>query len=86
MKVLKEMGVKYEIVNLKKAKSYEKDLVDYSLSIDAELIATTYFDKSILPSPNSFIQEMIENKYNIPVLTVNADEVTSGSQYAFLTV
>jgi len=46
------------------------------LKVDADLIAATYFKTGILPPPNSFVQVMIENDHDIPILTVNADELS----------
>jgi nucleotide-binding universal stress UspA family protein len=74
-KFLTENNIKHEIVHLPHIKSYEKELLDFAKSIDADLIAATYFRDGILPTPNSFIQNMIENEYQIPILTVNADEL-----------
>ncbi len=75
-KYLSENGIKHEIVNLEKKKSYEKDLIKFAESINAGMIAATYFKESVLPKPNSFIQEMMENKAYIPLLTINADEIS----------
>lgn len=87
-KHLAENGVEHEIVNLsKKASTYEKEIMTYASSVDADIIAAAYFKEGIMPSPNSFIQTMIENKLNIPLLTVNAEELTViNSNYSFMTV
>ena len=83
---LTENNIKHEIVILPKLKSYEKELLDFAESIDADLIAATYFRDGILPTPNAFIQKMIENKYQIPILTVNADEISvASSVLSFMT-
>ncbi|MGJ8660988.1 MAG: hypothetical protein ACSHXL_03040, partial [Bacteroidota bacterium] len=72
---LTENNIKHEIVDLPKVGSYQQELVEFAESVDADLIAATYFRDGIMPTPNSFIQKMIENKYHIPLLTVNADEL-----------
>lgn len=77
-------NVKHEIVNLDRSKSYEKALINYAQSVNADLFAASAFTDSIIPSVNSFIQELIENP--IPLLTVNAEELTTSSGYSFLTV
>ena len=82
-KSLTDWGVPYEIVNLPRKEKYEKELLDYMLAVDADLIAATYFKTGILPPPNTFVQIMIENDHDIPILTMNADELTlSGSVMA----
>ncbi|MDX2360693.1 MAG: universal stress protein [Crocinitomicaceae bacterium] len=73
--VLAKSGIPCEIVNLPRKKSYEDELSDYLFSVRADLIATTYFKNGILPPPNTFVQVMLENDHEIPVLTVNADEL-----------
>ncbi len=84
---LTEQNIKHEIVVLPKKNSYEKELLEFAKKIDADLIAATYYREGILPTPNSFIQGMIENKYNIPLLTINADEVmVHSSTLGFITV
>lgn len=84
---LTEAEVQHEIVNLPGAKSYEEELMNYSKSVDADIIAAAYFKEGILPSPNSFIQMMIENEEDIPVLTVNSAELTViNSNYSFMSV
>ncbi len=84
---LTDAGVEHEIVNLPGDKSYEEELMNYSKSVDADLIAAAYFKEGILPSPNSFIQLMIENEQQIPLLTVNAAELTViNSNYSFMSV
>ena len=86
-KFLSENGINHEIVNLEdKKKSFEKSLIAFADGIDAGIIAATYYKEGILPRPNGFIQEMIENKAYIPLLTINADELSVASNtLGFLT-
>ncbi len=84
---LTDQGVEHEIVNLEGKGSYEEQLLEYSNSVDADIIAAAYFKEGILPSPNSFIQMMIENEEQIPVLTVNAAELSSiNSNFTFMSM
>jgi len=39
-----------------------------------------------MPSPNSFIQIIIENELQIPLLTVNSEELSVTSGMSFMTV
>lgn len=84
---LSENGIKHEIVNLEgKKKGYEKELISFADEINAGIIAATYYKEGVLPRPNSFIQEMMENKAYIPLLTINADELSVASNtLGFLT-
>jgi hypothetical protein len=82
-----DAGVAHEIVNLPPSKTYNKDVMDYAKDVDADIIAAAYFKEGVLPSPNSFIQGMIENEYDIPLLTVNSEELTViNSNYSFMSV
>ncbi len=86
-RALDGMNVSYEIAHLPPSKSYDKDLVEFAKSIDADMFAAAYFKEGILPTPNTFIQGMIENELNLPLLTVNAEELSViNSHYSFMTV
>lgn len=84
---LVDQSVEHEIVNLEGKDSYEKELLAYAKTVDADIIAAAYFKEGILPSPNSFIQLMIENDHDIPLLTVNSAELSViNSNYSFMSV
>lgn len=86
-RALDDLNASYEIVHLPPSKTYNQDLVDFAKSIDADMFAAAYFKEGILPTPNSFIQGMIENELNLPLLTVNAEELSViNSNYSFMTV
>ena len=87
-RALNEQKVKHEILNLPPStKEYSKKVLDYAKSVDADIIAAAYFKEGVLPSPNSFIQGMIENENQIPLLTVNSEELTViNSNFSFISV
>ena len=86
-KHLTESNVKHEIINLPASSSYEKELINYAAKVDADIIAAAYFKEGVLPTPNSFIQGIIENELQIPLLTVNAEELTViNSNYTFMSI
>lgn len=86
-RTLTENGIAFETVNLPGKESYEKELIAYAGQVNADLISAAYYKEGIMPSPNSFIQQMIENQNQIPVLTVNTEELAViNSQLSFLTV
>lgn len=72
---LTSKGIPCEVVNLEKNGTYEDELSNYMFRVKADLIATAYFKNSILPPPNSFVQVLLDNDHQIPVLTVNADQL-----------
>lgn len=82
-----DQGVEHEIVNLAGLGTYEEELMMYSSEVDADVIAAAYYKEGFLPSPNSFIQAIIENDAQIPLLTVNAEELyVINSNYSFMSV
>lgn len=86
-KHLTNYDVEHEIVNLPKSGNYEKNLLEYAASVNADIIAAAYFREGIIQNPNSFIQEMIENEHHIPLLTVNAEELSViNSTLSFMTI
>jgi len=83
-RLFEENDVKYEIVNLPKTKSFAQDFIKYALEAKADLLAASYFTDNIISVNNAFIQELIEHP--IPLLTVNAEDLTVTSGYSFMTV
>lgn len=79
-------NVQYEIVNLENSQPYINALLAYTDSIEADLIATSFFVDTLLPTMNSFVQALIENDRQIPLLTVNSEELTVASPYSFMTI
>lgn len=76
--------IRHELINLPLKKTYEKELLDYAESVNADLIAVSYHVESLLPTMHSFVQELIENDKQIPVLTVNTEDLTITSGYFFI--
>jgi len=80
----KEKNVKYEIVNLNYANNYIDEVLQYTDKIQADLIATSFFIDTMLPTMNSFVQALIENDRQIPILTVNSEELMYPNGRAFI--
>ncbi len=67
--------VEYVVANIDKSKDFDEELIRYAKEIDADLIAATFFSSSLFKGMSGFLQSLIENEYDIPVLTVNAEEL-----------
>jgi len=80
----KEKNIKYEIVNLNFSNNYISELLEYTDKIEADLIATSFFIDTMLPTMNSFVQALIENDRQIPILTVNSEELMYPNGRAFI--
>lgn len=85
-KIFDENNVKYQIVNLDKSKTYINALLDYADEVNADLIASSFFVDTVLPTMNSFVQALIENNRQIPLLTANAEELTITSGYSYIAI
>ena len=72
-RILEKSGTEFEIVSLPGKDSYESELITYSKSISADLIAAAHFSGSTLIIRKNFVRDLISNEYNIPVLTLNAE-------------
>jgi hypothetical protein len=85
-KYLMDHNIKHDTHILPGKESYEKELIAYADSVGADLIAATYFTKSLKSYLFSFVDEMINNPSKIPVLTINAPEhMTLNSRFSFIT-
>lgn len=71
-----ENFVSFLIVDLPREKSFEHEMISYAAKVDADIIAVSYSNNNALHTTNSFIQGIIENVLQIPVLTINAEELT----------
>lgn len=79
-------GIETEIINIPSSKNYEDELMNYIGSNDIDILAAAYFKNGVF-RPSAFIQSMIENKYEIPLLTVNASELfVVNSTLTFMTM
>lgn len=67
-------------------KNFLDNFVEFSAINDIQLLAATYYQNTFNIFSPKFVQNLIENKLNIPILTIGGNSVTAGSQYSFLTV
>ena len=66
---------RFEIVDVTKSHFLEY-VIDFAETENADLIATTYFSDSLFPIFEKFIQNLIVNKFNIPVVCLNAQSLS----------
>ncbi|MCE3296095.1 MAG: universal stress protein UspA-like protein [Crocinitomicaceae bacterium] len=76
----------FEVVDIPKSEFMDY-LLEYSEKNGADLLAASYYTGNTLPIFAKFVQNLIVNTKNIPVLCVNAEALTHiSSQYSFITV
>ncbi|WP_417608380.1 universal stress protein [Owenweeksia hongkongensis] len=82
---LSKEGVSHEVHLLAGKKSLQDEVMDYGYEIGTDLFAIAHYPKGILPQFDSFSQAMITNPKEVPVLIVNASEITGvRAQYSFI--
>lgn len=78
-------GISHEVHMLEGKKSMQAEVLDYGNKIEADLFAIAHYPKGILPQFDTFSQAMITNENEIPVMIVNASEISGvRSQYSFI--
>jgi hypothetical protein len=71
---MKENDIDFKIVSLLRERGFDSELLDYAGSVHANVIAAAYSNDLKLVT-NNHLQKIIENTYNIPFLTINAEEL-----------
>lgn len=85
--ILGKEGISWQVQGLPGKTSFAKACMAYGNDCNADLFAIAHFSESILPQFDSFSQEMITNKAQVPVLILNAEPVGGlRGQYSFLTI
>jgi len=72
---LDKRGVRYQVNEVEGDGSFGKEVIDYGAKYRADMFAITYFTESILPQFETFAQDIITNKFEIPTLIVNTVQV-----------
>lgn len=73
-KQLKAKNLAYQTKILERNKGYANDIVKYTTSIGANLIAFAYHSDRLIPQLDTFAQSLITNKEGVPVLVLNSKE------------
>ena len=82
---LSKEGVSHKVHLLEGKKSMQAEVLEYGNEIGADLFAIAHYPKGILPQFDTFSQAMITNDQEVPVMVVNASEITGvRAQYAFI--
>ena len=78
-------GIDHKVIMLEGKHSMQKEVIKYGMIHNADLFAIGHFPDSMLPAFDKFTQELITNEPEIPVLVINAQEVTGvRSAYSFI--
>ena len=78
-KYMETNKVNYKIVNLPRKDAFTKELIKYAKDVNADIIAATYTNDSVLGFSNTEMLEFFDNDLKIPVLTMNSTEISRTS-------
>lgn len=81
----KKEDISHRVVQLPGKQPMQREAIEYGKEHGADLFAIGHFPDSMLPAFDRFTQELITNEPQIPVLVINAKEVTGvRPAYAFI--
>lgn len=84
-KVFSDAGIPYEIKLLEEGTSFEQSMIDFAKEINADILSATDYETSFFINSHTFLKKLLENKYKIPLIVINADEYSHASeQYSFI--
>lgn len=76
----------FKIVDVDKSKFLEY-VINYAHEQGSDLIATAYYSDSLMPMFDKFVQNLIVNEHQIPVMSINAQSLSKiDSTLSFMTV
>lgn len=82
---LEEHAINAEIELLDR-KNFEHNLLDYCKANSVDLLAATYYMNTFQLFSEKFVQVLANNELHIPVLTMDSETTSTGTQYGFLSV
>ena len=82
---LKEKNIKCSSELLER-KNFTEELTAYCKNNNVDMLAATYYLDTFQILSEKFVQHLLNNDIGIPVLTIDAQAVSVGSQYSFMSV
>lgn len=83
MSVLKDVGIPSSVQFLDR-KDFVHNMMTYCHKNDIQILAAAFYNDTINIFAEKFVQGLLENELNMPVLTMNSVSVGITNQYAFL--
>lgn len=81
---LLEEGLNTEVELIEDTK-YEKSLLDFCKTVNADLLATTYYQETFHMFSANLVQELSQNSLGLPVMTLNGEDTSLGTSFGFIT-
>ena len=84
-RVLADNGIQSHVVLLDR-KHFLDHFIDFCREENVDIIAATYYADTFSVFSTKFVQKLLENEAQIPVLTMDHEIIGHGSQYSFMSV
>lgn len=72
-------------VHLLNESNFENELLAYCKEVNADLLAATYYQDNFHIFSSNLVQGLAENSLNIPVMTFDGEDTSTGAQFGFIT-
>lgn len=82
---LQEAGIKAHHVFLQR-KQFDDELIKFCSENDIDLLAASYYQQKLFAFSDRFVQKLLTNKLNLPIITLEAVSTTKSGQYSFLSI
>jgi nucleotide-binding universal stress UspA family protein len=82
---LKENKLDTEVELLSEA-NFEKELLHYCKTHQVDLLAATYYQETFHLFSSNLVQQLADNSFGIPIMTINGEETSLGTSFGFITV
>jgi len=85
LRQLKEEGVEACHVLLDR-KNFDSNLIQYCQESSIDLLAASYYQQKLFAFSDRFVQNLLVNNLNLPIITIEANSTTKSGQYSFLSI
>lgn len=73
-------------VELLESTQFEKSLLEFCKSVNADLLAATYYEETFHLFSSNLVQALAENELGLPIMTLNGEETSQATAFGFITV
>ncbi len=84
-KLLLDAGIRSS-VELLPRDHFIENFIEFCKTDEIDMIAATYYPDTFSIFSKKFVQHLLENDGEIPVLTLDSQSISVGSQYSFITI
>jgi nucleotide-binding universal stress UspA family protein len=67
-------------------KNFDQNFIEFCKEQQVDMLSATYYMQTFYAFSDKFVQHLITNELNIPLITIDSTATTSNSQYSFMSV